>query len=167
MKHFSEEEIKPLSTTIEDDIKQSRTDSTPPNLTTLPTIITSERAQQTSPCDMSLFDDDANINDTIPNNNNNHQRTISQLINSVNSSLKRSSSDEHLSTLPNDDEEESPHEIKSILTTLNKTQPIPKIKHTHKTPSTSSSTPFITKNGKTSSLKWSASLNICKLNFNL
>ncbi len=161
MKFFSEEEIKPLSITIEDDVKQSRTDSTPPNLITLPNIITSERAQQTSPFDMSLVDDDTNINDTITNENN-HQRSISQLINSVNSSLKRSSSDEHLSTLPIDDEEESPHEIKSILTTLNKTQPIPKIKYTHKTPSTTSSTPFITKNGKTSSLKWSASLNTCK-----
>jgi hypothetical protein len=161
LKFFSEEEIKPLSITIEDDVKQSRTDSTPPNLITLPNIITSERAQQTSPFDMSLVDDDTNINDTITNENN-HQRSISQLINSVNSSLKRSSSDEHLSTLPIDDEEESPHEIKSILTTLNKTQPIPKIKYTHKTPSTTSSTPFITKNGKTSSLKWSASLNTCK-----
>lgn len=161
MKFFSEEEIKPLSITIEDDVKQSRTDSTPPNLITLPNIITSERAQQTSPFDMSLVDDDTNINETITNENN-HQRSISQLINSVNSSLKRSSSDEHLSALPIDDEEESPHEIKSILTTLNKTQPIPKIKYTHKTPSTTSSTPFITKNGKTSSLKWSASLNTCK-----
>jgi hypothetical protein len=157
---FSGEEIKPSALSNDDDIKQSRTDSTPPTLISIP-FITSDRSQQTTPFGMSLIDDESNVNDFTPTNNH-HKRSVSEQRHSDNGSIKRSSSDEHTSVLPNDDEEESPHEIKSITTTalIKQSRQTPKIKYLDKTPTSSRS--MIIKNGKSSSLKWSTSLNTCK-----
>jgi hypothetical protein len=108
----------------------------------------------------------------------------------VNSSVKRSSSEEQASTVPLDDDEvleeeeeqESPqHENKSVVTTTATTattvplplplpipqriiyrpKPIPKIKYPKKFPSFTSKS-LVAKNTKSSSLKWSSSGNTRK-----
>jgi hypothetical protein len=159
---YVENEAKSVLVPIEDDVKQSRTDSTPP-VQVLKSIITSSRSQQTTPLEMSIIDDHNN-NTTLNGNETNHlqhQRSISEQRQSINSSIKRSSSDDHTSTLVVDDEEELRHEIKSIATTTNnRTIQMPKLKYTNKPPS--SSTSMVTKNGKSSVLKWNSLLNTRK-----
>jgi hypothetical protein len=175
LKFFLENETKPSLIPIDDDdVKQSRTDSTPPPKV-LQTIITAERSQQTSFLEMSLTDDDdddnnnnnntlVNDDDDDDNNHIEHQRITPEQRQSVNSTNKQSSSDEHTSIVPVDYEEESPHQIKSFITTIspNRIKKTPKIKYTTKLPASSSTTSFIPKNGKSSSLKWSSSLDTRK-----
>ncbi|CAF0951427.1 unnamed protein product [Rotaria sordida] len=107
-----------------------------------------------------------NNSETIINGNNNYEnnknhiqrkRSISPLKHLPNSSVKRSNSDAHLLTLDMNNEEKSPHIIKSITTTkINQTKLVPKTKYTN---APSSSTVFITKTGQSPSLKHSSSLN--------
>jgi len=118
-------------------------------------------------------DDDNNNNNTLVNDDDDdddgnnhiqHQRRTSEQRQSVNSTIKQSSSDEHTSIVPVDDEEESPHQIKSFITKIspNRIKQTPKIKYTTKLPASSSTTSFIPKNGKSSSLKWSSTLDTRK-----
>jgi len=174
LKFFVENETKPSSIPIDDDLKQSRTDSTPPPQV-LQTVITAERSQQTSFLEMSLTDDDDDddnnnntlVNEDDDNNYIEHQRITPEQRQSVNSTIKQSSSDEHTSIVPIDDEEESPHQIRSLITTItpNRIKQTPKIKYTTKIPASSSTTSFIPKNGKSSSLKWSSAFDTRKYTY--
>ncbi|CAF0843157.1 unnamed protein product [Adineta steineri] len=134
--------------TEKDDAQESRSNSVSPLV-----IITSNRAQQTSPSEMFP------ITNNPPDTNKNHVQHRQHLLkrsSSADSIIKRSSSEEHTSVLVIDDEEEEPrtpqHERKNIPIT-NRTEPIPKIQYSHKTPS-----PMI-KNGKSPALKWNSSVN--------
>ena len=157
----------------DDDIKQSRTDSTPPAQII---IITSDRSQQTSVLDMPLNLDDDNDDTTIVSERNPrsqisrtlpHHRNHSENRHSQNSDFKPSSSEEQTSTVPVDEDEREeqspPNQLKSILTvpaihTINRVKPIPVIKQSITKP-TSTATSLVTKKSKSSSLKWSSSLN--------
>ncbi|CAF3461067.1 unnamed protein product [Rotaria sp. Silwood1] len=155
----------------DDDAKQSTTESTPPTQTSKSTV-TSDTTQQISPIEMSVNENNNNNNnnnnssDTTLNGNDNFEnnknyirrdRTVSPLKHLPNNNIKRSSSDALLLTLDINNEEESPHIIKSITTTkINQTKLIPKNKYMNKTPT---STLFITKTGKSSPIKNSSSLN--------
>lgn len=135
---------------------------------------------------MSLLADEENDDTTIiedqdrhqhqrhENNHTPHPRSLSEQRQSGNSSVKRSSSEEHTSTLPaegDEDEAQTPsNEIKSIVTApttapFNRIKPIPKIKYSIKT-SLSTSTSITPKNGKSSSLKWSPALTTRKYQAN-
>lgn len=174
---FVEEEIKPVLNPEDDDIKQSRTDSTPP----AQIIITSDRSQQTSALDMPLnFDDDDNDDTTIVSVRNTrsnanhhpvpHHRSRSEQRHSGNSSLKPSSSEEQTSTIPAEEDEREerspPNQLKSILSVPvvhnnNRTKLIPTIKQSKKIPGFTT-TSVVSKKDKTSSLKWSSSINTRK-----
>jgi hypothetical protein len=117
---------------------------------------------------MSLTDDEEEnnndnntpVNDDDDDDDNNHiehQRNTSEQRQSLNSTIKQSSSDDHTSILPVDDEEESPHQIKSIITTNTpiRIKQAPKLKYTTQIPS-SSTRSFKAKNTKSPSLKWSS-----------
>jgi len=122
---------------------------------------------------MSLTDDEeennndnntpVNDDDDDDDNQIEHQRNTLEQRQSLNSTIKQSSSDDHTSILPVDDEGESPHQIKSIIT---RTTPIrikqaPKLKYTTQIPS-SSTTSFKPKTTKSPSLKWGSSLDTRK-----
>lgn len=175
-----EEEPKANVILDDDDIKQSRTDSTPPAQII---VITSDRSQQTSALDMPFNLDEDNddttvvserqprsiVNRTLP-----HHRSHSEQRHSEDSGLKPSSSEEQASTVPAEDdrEEHSPaNQLKSILTvptihSINRRKPVPMIKPSHQKP-ISTSTSIVTKKSKSSSLKYSSSMNTRKYHFDL
>jgi hypothetical protein len=145
--NFLEDGTKSLLVPIKDNTKKSKTYPTPPI-----SLITSDRAQQTSPSEMFPINYDNTYNN---NNDTQYQSSVSEDRQSQNSTTKRSNSDEHTSTLVIDDETELSHEIKSTAT-ASRSKQIPKMKYTNKNPSS------VTKTGKSPTLKWSSSLNTRK-----
>ncbi|CAF3728066.1 unnamed protein product [Rotaria socialis] len=174
-------QTKPLTAPIEedynddDDVIQSSTESSPPTNKSKSTV-TNHSTQHTSPREMSNIVNNASNNktntilsrnDTYPNNKSHDHRqktTFAQEYPS-NGTVKRTNSNELLSPLNLNNEEEieqqgSQNEIRSVVHTHpNQSKLIPIIKYTNKMPS---STSLITSTGKSSSLKYSPSLNTRK-----
>ncbi|CAF4520784.1 unnamed protein product [Rotaria socialis] len=175
-------QTKPLTAPIEedynddDDVIQSSTESSPPTNKSKSTV-TNQSTQHTSPREMSNIVNNASNNktntilsrnDTYPNNKSHDHRqktTFAQEYPS-NGTVKRTNSNELLSPLNLNNEEEieqqeSQNEIRSVVHIHpNQSKLIPIIKYTNKM---SSSTSLITSTGKSSSLKYSPSLNTPRL----
>ncbi|CAF4181076.1 unnamed protein product [Rotaria socialis] len=175
-------QTKPLTAPIEedynddDDVIQSSTESSPPTNKSKSTV-TNQSTQHTSPREMSNIVNNASNNktntilsrnDTYPNNKSHDHRqktTFAQEYPS-NGTVKRTNSNELLSPLNLNNEEEieqqeSQNEIRSVVHIHpNQSKLIPIIKYTNKMPS---STSLITSTGKSSSLKYSPSLNTPRL----
>ncbi|CAF4219632.1 unnamed protein product [Rotaria socialis] len=175
-------QTKPLTAPIEedynddDDVIQSSTESSPPTNKSKSTV-TNHSTQHTSPREMSNIVNNVNNNktntilsrnDTYPNNKSHDHRqktTFAQEYPS-NGTVKRTNSNELLSPLNLNNEEEieqqeSQNEIRSVVHIHpNQSKLIPIIKYTNKMPS---STSLITSTGKSSSLKYSPSLNTPRL----
>lgn len=132
--------------------------------------ITKSRAQQTSPLEMSLVDEDSNhldhqhvMNEKTSDGHESvpHRPNLSNGRESPISTIKQSSSEEHSSTIvADDDEAEIGRELKSITTSVNRPRQIKAPKYASKLPSSSRST--ATKHGKASSLKWNSSMHTRK-----
>lgn len=144
-----------MSTTIDEDVKQSNIHSTA-SIHRTRAKKTVDRAQQTSASKMSLVNEKSHP-DPQPNVSNAVVRRQS-----VTSITKPSSSEELTSTIVVD--EDSPREkvppLKPMPNFETKKRPIQAPKYVSQVPASSRS--MTMKKGKTSSLKWSASLNTRK-----
>lgn len=166
-----EKQTKPLLASIEadydddDDVKHSPTESSIP--TQLSKSTTNDSTQQTGSVDGTGLDNNNKTGTTVSRNssyenNMNHfqrQKTMFAKNSAINGKLRLAGSEEILSPL-NINEEESPHELKSIVQThIEQIDTMPKVRYSNKIPS---SKVLTVPTGKTSSLKYSSSLNTRK-----